>query len=59
MAAFTIYTGFGRIPFFPLVPCSCGGVVRKMSWRLHLVFNVFFLLLSSLGIYTERKAKRQ
>lgn len=24
------------------VPCSCGGVLEKMTWSQHLVFNLFF-----------------
>ena len=27
------------------LPCSCGGVLKKMSWQQHIVFNLLFILL--------------
>lgn len=32
------------------LPCSCGGVIEKLSWREHLWFNLGFLALSILAI---------
>ncbi len=37
------------------LPCSCGGVLNKMSWKQHLVFNIFFSLLGLLGVVLSRK----
>jgi hypothetical protein len=31
------------------VPCSCGGVLEKLSWNQHIVFNVFFIVISAAG----------
>jgi hypothetical protein len=28
------------------VPCSCGGILQHMTWNQHLIFNLFFVLLS-------------
>ncbi|MEJ0031509.1 MAG: MauE/DoxX family redox-associated membrane protein [Bacteroidota bacterium] len=28
--------------FSEYTPCSCGGVLEKMSWDQHLVFNIGF-----------------
>jgi putative oxidoreductase len=28
------------------LPCNCGGVLSHLSWRQHIAFNLFFLLLS-------------
>jgi len=39
------------------LPCSCGGVLRFMTWKQHIVFNVSFILLSLIGI-TLLKNKR-
>jgi uncharacterized membrane protein YphA (DoxX/SURF4 family) len=36
--------------FSEYVPCSCGGVLEKLSWDQHLVFNVGFVLLASIAI---------
>jgi hypothetical protein len=32
------------------VPCSCGGVLSRLGWTEHLVFNLFFMLISAVGI---------
>lgn len=26
--------------------CSCGGVISKLSWKEHLLFNAFFMLIA-------------
>ncbi len=31
------------------VPCSCGGIIEKLGWKEHLVFNLFFVLLAVAG----------
>lgn len=32
------------------LPCSCGGVIKYLTWKQHLAFNIFFLFLSIMGI---------
>ena len=54
MTIFTIYIAY-MILFTPHLPCSCGGVIRKMSWGQHLAFNVFFTAIAWLGIRWEKK----
>lgn len=51
MTLFTGYIGLVVAGFFKYTPCSCGGVLRSMGFEVHLVFNLFFLSLSVLGIY--------
>lgn len=51
MLLFTGYIGLVVFDFFDRTPCSCGGVLRSMTFEWHLVFNLFFLALSLLGIY--------
>ena len=36
--------------FSEYVPCSCGGVLEKLSWDEHLVFNVGFVMLAAISI---------
>ena len=55
MTLFTVYTGSVLLHFFAYVPCSCGGVIRKLSWPQHMVFNLFFVALSALGIVLQRR----
>lgn len=54
MFAFTIYIAYMLI-FSPTLPCSCGGILSKMGWTEHLIFNAVFTLLAITGIYLERK----
>lgn len=56
MTLFTIYTATILLHFFAYVPCSCGGVIRKLSWPQHLVFNLFFVALSIIGIILQRRS---
>jgi hypothetical protein len=49
MAMFTSYI-FIVLHFSSFVPCSCGGILEKMSWNTHLVFNVVFVLLAILAL---------
>ncbi|MGJ1327422.1 MauE/DoxX family redox-associated membrane protein [Sphingobacterium multivorum] len=50
MTMFTIYTGLVLMNFFDRVPCSCGGVVSYLSWPQHLFFNLFFVVITFIGI---------
>ncbi len=50
MSLFAAYTGLVLAGLFTRIPCSCGGVIRQLSWPQHLVFNLFFVLISLLGI---------
>ena len=51
MSLFTGYIALVVFGSFERVPCSCGGVLRSMSFPVHLIFNLFFLALSIGGIY--------
>jgi len=45
MLVFTLYIGY-MIIFTPQLPCTCGGIIEKMTWTQHLLFNVVFTLLA-------------
>ncbi|MBE0392030.1 MauE/DoxX family redox-associated membrane protein [Flavobacterium sp. PL002] len=32
------------------VPCSCGGILEKMNWHEHLIFNLGLVLLALIGL---------
>ncbi|OQP49258.1 MauE/DoxX family redox-associated membrane protein [Niastella populi] len=55
MSAFTIYTVAILFHAFRYIPCSCGGVIRKLTWPQHLVFNLFFVGISILGIMLKKR----
>ena len=46
MCMFTVYI-FYMITFMSHLPCNCGGVIKKMSWEQHLIFNIFLYVLQS------------
>lgn len=45
----TVYLSW-MLLFSPDLPCNCGGVLENLSWRQHVVFNLFFIGLSTIGI---------
>jgi hypothetical protein len=57
MFLFTIYVGL-MISFAPHLPCSCGGVIKQMSWKQHLTFNTFFTALALFGIWLSRRQQK-
>ena len=57
MTLFTGYITAILLRFFDRVPCSCGGVVRKLGWYNHLYFNLFFMLISIIGLLLLRKKR--
>jgi len=52
MLLFTVYI-YAILNFSDSIPCSCGGVIEKMSWKQHLIFNLVFIGLALLGIMTQ------
>ncbi len=54
MTLFTLYTLIILLHFFSYIPCSCGGIIKKLTWKQHLVFNLFFVALSGFGIILQR-----
>lgn len=49
MVMFTTYIII-ILNFSSYIPCSCGGILEKMSWTQHLVFNSVFVILAAAGI---------
>ena len=40
------------------IPCSCGGVLEKLGWTEHLIFNIAFIILAAVAILLSyRKGK--
>jgi len=37
----------------PFIPCSCGGILDRLSWDHHLVFNCSFVILGSIAILIQ------
>jgi putative oxidoreductase len=58
MILFTGYITLALLHVFERIPCSCGGVLPRMTWGANLIFNLFFLLLTFTGIYTSYRERR-
>jgi hypothetical protein len=54
LTVFTVYLLL-MLLFVADLPCSCGGVLSKMSWQQHVWFNLFFIALTIAGLYSLRK----
>jgi hypothetical protein len=54
MTLFTLYI-IVMLLFFERIPCSCGGVLQRMNWHEHLIFNIVFTLISITGYYLWNK----
>lgn len=52
MTMFTAYI-FAILHFSPYVPCSCGGILERLGWKEHLIFNLMFDVLAVVAIILE------
>ncbi|MDR6783770.1 hypothetical protein ABIE26_002841 [Pedobacter africanus] len=50
-----MFTGYIVIVlhFMEDVPCSCGGILERLGWEAHLVFNISFMILGIIGIVLQ------
>ena len=55
MGLFTSYSIIILLRVFSYIPCSCGGIIKRLTWRQHLALNLFFTGLSIVGIILQRK----
>jgi hypothetical protein len=58
MTSFTIYVLMMLLSRNHL-PCTCCGVISSMTWRQHLIFNIFFMCLSWLALYNYYQLKNK
>lgn len=49
MVAFTVYI-YLILNYSDFVPCSCGGILEKMGWTEHLIFNIGCTVLAGLAM---------
>jgi uncharacterized membrane protein YphA (DoxX/SURF4 family) len=50
MTVFTIYVAAMLAGDKTKLPCSCGGVIKALTWEKHLYFNIFFMLLAWINL---------
>lgn len=44
--------------FSSFIPCSCGGILEKLGWTEHLVFNIAFIVLAMLAIVLDDHSRK-
>lgn len=59
MTLFTLYTSVALLHLFPYTPCSCGGIIKRLTWPQHFVFNLIYTGIAVLGIAFNQKIKKR
>ncbi|KQR91420.1 hypothetical protein ASG01_13680 [Chryseobacterium sp. Leaf180] len=54
MVLFSFYI-YLILNYSEFIPCSCGGILEKMDWRTHLVFNLATVSLAAAGIMLSER----
>jgi hypothetical protein len=55
---FTCYIYLIRA-FMKMVPCSCGGLIQKLSWSQHIILNLSLMAVTLAAIVLQSKHSRQ
>jgi len=50
MVMFTVYI-YLILNYSSSIPCSCGGILEKLNWKQHLLFNICFVIISAIGVF--------
>jgi putative oxidoreductase len=53
MALFTGYVGY-VLGMTHDRPCNCGGIIRNLSWKNHMILNTSLMVLSVIGIWLNQ-----
>lgn len=56
MSGFTIYI-FLILNYSDFIPCSCGGILEKLGWTEHLIFNMICVTLAAASIFLYKQSK--
>lgn len=57
MLLFTLYVGGAVYNIYERYPCACGGLFAKLGWKKHFRLNIFFTLVSIIGIILLESVK--
>lgn len=57
MLMFTAYISFMLLSSYKL-PCTCGGILKKLSWKDHMLLNIILTILSAIAVMFEIKRWR-
>src|SRR5688500_18826191 len=54
MSAFSIYSAAVLLKFFDYILCSCGGIIKNISWLDIMFLNLFFVAIFVVGIVLRK-----
>ncbi|MDQ8141478.1 MauE/DoxX family redox-associated membrane protein [Chryseobacterium sp. CFS15] len=54
MVLFTFYI-YIILHYSEFVPCSCGGILEKMDWNTHMVFNIVCVIIAGVVLIVKTK----
>lgn len=57
MLSFSIYVLLALGGTFGEIPCACAGIIGRLPWKAHLIFNTFFTVLALIGLLIIKKLK--
>lgn len=57
MSMFTAYIVI-ILNFSSFIPCSCGGILEKLGWSQHLIFNIVFMCLAIVAIILQSRSNK-
>ena len=55
MSAFTVYI-YLILNYSDFIPCSCGGILEKLGWTEHLIFNLLCVVLGITSVIDQEKS---
>lgn len=58
MLLFTGYIGLVLLGAWDKVPCACGGLIGSLGWKAHLLFNLVFVALGTVGLLLLKNQNR-
>jgi hypothetical protein len=58
MLVFTLYIIYMKT-WLPKLPCSCGGIIQKLTWNQHLLLNLVLTVLTGYAIVSDKKSGKQ
>ncbi len=56
LTMFTAYIAY-MLFFVSNLPCSCGGILKELSWSNHLLFNSFIIVLILVSLFSNTRHK--
>ena len=58
MLMFTLYVGAIILFTTGGMPCTCGGLIKELSWRQHFLLNAFYTALALYAYFMNRRKQK-